>query len=120
MRLSRRKMLLGSAGVTLAGRNAGTAAFTGTTAFWERRVYGPGSVLPPEEALRRSGICPAWVRLVVEGTQYVIPFDSMESRTRAWDLFNTDPAWCVIRDRGNVRLSEVAVYPGGNIFEMSL
>jgi hypothetical protein len=75
----------------------------------ERRVYSAGSVLPPREVLERNGIRAASVRHTHRGTEYLIPFDSLEFRWNAWDRFNADPAWCAIRDQGNVRLREIVV-----------
>ena len=54
------------------------------------------------------------------GTAYTIWFASLEARVKAWDRFNTDEDWCVIRNGGTVALQEVQVYPAGKIFEMSL
>jgi len=97
---------------------AGTAAVATAAplAIHERRVYAPGSTLPPSEILSRHGIRPSSVK----GTEYLIPFASLEARTRAWDRFNTDEDWCAIRDAGSVAVEEIQVYPGGKIFEMSL
>jgi hypothetical protein len=53
---------------------------------------------------------------------FLIPFDSLELRARAWDRVNCDAGWIAIRKR--VRLSELkicrAAQPGGKIFEISL
>ena len=109
MRLTRREF-----GYAIAG-----TAFTATAAqppIHERRVYAEGSILPPPDILSRYGIRP----LSVTGTEYLIPFASLEARSRAWDRFNTDDVWCAIRDTGSVALNEISVYPGGKIFEMSL
>ena len=54
------------------------------------------------------------------GTAYSIPFASTEARVKAWDRFNADENWCMIRDAGTVALQEVQVYPAGKIFEISL
>jgi hypothetical protein len=103
MRVSRRTFALGLAGTALAGR-AGTRA-----RVLERRVYSAGSVLPPREVLERNGIRAASVRHTHLGAEYRIPFASLESRSKAWDRFNTDPAWCALRDQGAVHLLELAV-----------
>ena len=86
----------------------------------ERRIYAPGSVLPPPEVLQRHGIHPVSVKQQENGTAYSIAFASAEARVKAWDRFNGDQDWCVIRDAGTVALQEVQVYPGGKIFEISL
>lgn len=110
MRITRREFAYGIAGTALAA----TAAEPPLT--YERRVYAEGSTLPPPEILSRHGIRPISVR----GTEYLIPFASLEARTRAWDRFNTDDVWCAMRDAGRVALNEIQIYPGGKIFEMSL
>ena len=55
-----------------------------------------------------------------DGTVYLIAFDTLEARINAWDGFNADEDWRVIRDAGTVALEEVQVYPAGKIFEISL
>jgi hypothetical protein len=110
MRITRREFAYGIAGTALAATAAEAPR------IYERRVYAQGSTLPPPEILRRHGIRP----LSVKGTEYLIPFASLEARTRAWDRFNTDDVWCALRDRGSVALKEIQIYPGGKIFEMSL
>ncbi|HLH43943.1 MAG TPA: hypothetical protein VKV74_13215 [Bryobacteraceae bacterium] len=52
--------------------------------------------------------------------RFLIPFDSLEQRSQAWDRFNSDPEWALLR-RG-LRLTAMTIYrqPGGRIFEMSL
>ena len=110
MRITRREFAYGVAGTALA------AAAAEPPLIYERRVYAKGSTLPPPEILRRHGIRP----VSVKGTEYLIPFASLEARTRVWDRFNNDEDWCTIRDAGSVALKEISVYPGGKIFEMSL
>ena len=110
MRITRREFAYGIAGTALAATAAPRQL------IYERRVYAVGSILPPPEILSRHGIRPESVK----GTEYLIPFASLEARARAWDRFNTDDVWCAMRDAGSVRLKEVQVYPGGKIFEMSL
>jgi hypothetical protein len=118
MRISRREFACGIAGIAVA------AAAAQLPIIMERRVYSPGSALPPAEILHRYGIRPASVEPTQGGTAYRIPFASLEARVNAWDGFNTDEDWCAIRDAGNVALQEIRVYPpvypGGKIFEMSL
>ena len=114
MGFGRRELLFGFAGVATVGRAANPAQ------VFERRMYGAGSVLPPEKALHRSGIRRAWVRFALQGTEYGFTFDSLASRARAWDRFNADREWCVLRETGSVRVIEIELYPGGKIFEMSL
>ena len=101
MRITRREFAYGVAGTALA------ATVAGQPLIYERRVYAQGSTLPPPEILKRHGIRP----LSVKGTEYLIPFASLEARTRAWDRFNTDENWCRMRDSGNVTLQEMQIYP---------
>lgn len=52
--------------------------------------------------------------------RFLIPFDSLEQRSQAWDRLNSDPEWA--RVRAQLRLVETTIFrqPGGRIFEMSL
>ncbi|MDP8990052.1 MAG: hypothetical protein M3N41_08240 [Acidobacteriota bacterium] len=110
MRITRREFAYGVVGTALAATAAQPPL------LYERRVYAPGSTLPPPELLSRHGIRPVFVT----GAEYLISFASLEARAQAWDRFNTDEVWCAMRDAGNVALQEIQVYPGGKIFEMSL
>ena len=114
MRISRRAFACGLAGIAAAAD-----AFK-TPVINERRVYAPGSAVPPLEILHRNGILPLSIKQTQYGTAYLFAFGSLEARVKAWDRFNADDAWCAIRDAGNVALKEIRVYPGGKIFEMSL
>ena len=99
--MTRREFAYGMAGTALAATAAAPPL------IFERRVYAEGSTLPPPEILSRHGIRP----VSVKGTEYLIPFASLEARTRAWDRFNTDDVWCAMRDRGSVTLNAIQVYP---------
>ena len=115
MRISRRQFAYGIAGAAVLGSATGRPPVV-----IERRIYAHGSALPPPEILRRSGI---WLRSVTrtgDGTVYLLGFDTLEARAKAWDRFNADDDWCAIRDAGTIALQEVQVYPAGKIFEMSL
>jgi hypothetical protein len=101
MRITRREFAYGIAGTAVAATAAPAPLIS------ERRVYAPGSVLPPLEILWRHGIQP----VSVTGGEYLIPFASLEARARAWDRFNTDDVWCAMRDAGSVTLKEIQVYP---------
>ena len=101
MRITRREFAYGVAGTALAATAAESPP------LYERRVYAEGSTLPPPEILSRHGIRP----VSVKGTEYLIPFASLEARTRAWDRFNTDDVWCAMRDAGSVALKEIQIYP---------
>lgn len=115
MRTSRREFAWGIAGVAALG-----SATARLPIIVERRTYAHGSVLPPLKILRRNGIRPGSITRSDDGTHYLIVFDTLEARTKAWDRFNSDEDWCAIRNAGTVALEEVQVYPGGKIFEMSL
>jgi hypothetical protein len=114
MRISRRQFACGLAGFACL---APAAAARGHI---ERRAYAPGSVLPPTAILRRYGIHPASVKQQQNGTVYLMAFSSLEARVKAWDQFNADEEWCMLRDAGVVALREIQVYPAGKIFEISL
>lgn len=115
MRITRRELACGVAGIAAAVLMEGNPA-----GVRERRVYAPGSALPPGEILDRYGLRPESVQRTQDGTAYVIPFASLEARIKAWDRFNADEEWRAIRDTGTVTVRSVRFYPGGKIFEMSL
>ena len=110
MRITRREFAYGLAGTAVAAIGAQPPL------IYERRVYAPGSALPPPEILSRYGIRP----VSVKRTEYLIAFISLDARAHSWDRFNTDEDWCAMRDAGSVALEEIQIYPGGKIFEMSL
>ena len=91
------------------------------TRIFEMRAYrSPGRSL--DSIFRRNGIHPILCETSVNRIDYLIPFESLASRERAWTALNTDPEWIEMRAEAG-RLSEVAIYsryPGGKIFEMSL
>ena len=120
MRISRRQFACGLAGIASLGSATARPRAVVDQRIVERRIYAPGSVLPPAEILRRSGIRPGSIARTGDGTIYLIAFDSLEARVKAWDRFNADEDWGVIRDAGAVALQEVQVYPAGKIFEISL
>jgi len=73
--------------------------------LFELRVYGshPRAMLP---ILERHGIRPVLQRLGA----YLIPFESLEGRQRAWDAFNVDPDWHALREVGPLRVKEISLY----------
>ena len=107
MRISRRQFACGVAGIAALG-----SAPAQPPGVVERRIYAHGSVLPPPEILRRNGIRPKSIARAENGTGYLIAFDTMEARVKAWDRFNADEDWGVIRDAGKVALQEIRVYTG--------
>ena len=88
--------------------------------FFELRGYrGPISAHEQLEGiLAHAGLRP----VVLADLRFLVPFHSLEQRSRTWSALNCDPAWVAIRE--SVRLSEMTIYrvrqPGGRIFEMSL
>ena len=108
MRLSRREFTYAIAGIAATAATAATAS--NLPAIEERRVYAPGSTLPPLKILHRYGIHPKSFDGTPDGTAYLIEFASLEARVHAWDGFNTDQDWCAIRDAGNVALKEIRVF----------
>ena len=125
MRIGRRQFAWGIAGAAAVGTATACPPVVVDRrvvdqSIVERRIYAHGSVLPPREVLQRHGIHPASVKRQQNGTAYAIPFDTLEARVKAWDQFNTDEDWRVMRNAGTVALREVQVYPAGKIFEISL
>jgi hypothetical protein len=120
MRISRRQFACGIAGAAALGSRTARPPGVVDGRILERRIYALGSVLPPLEVLERHGIHPVSVKRRQYGVAYSISFASAEARVKAWDRFNADEDWCVIRDGGTVALREIQVYPAGKIFEISL
>jgi hypothetical protein len=49
-----------------------------------------------------------------EDLKYLIAFDSLEDRNRAWTLLDSDPEWSILRSEGEpVSVSEVTIYRVG-------
>ena len=78
-------------------------------AIFELRVYGshPRAM---QAILERHRIRPAVRESSGIGTAYLIPFESLEARQRAWDAFNADPDWHALRARGQVDVKEISLY----------
>jgi hypothetical protein len=74
-------------------------------AVFELRVYGshPRAM---HAVMERHGIRPVLRR---RGA-YLIPFESLETRQRAWDLFNADPDWQTLRADRPVHVKEISLY----------
>jgi len=87
--------------------------FVGNTdrraAIFEVRVYADPS-RAMQSILERHGIRPTLLKHSATGTAYLIPFESLGARQRAWDAFNTDPAWHAIRACAAVNLKEISLY----------
>jgi hypothetical protein len=89
-------------------------ALASSARYFELRAYtGSADV---QGILARFGLRPH----TLSPMRFLIPFDSLEQRSRSWDRFNSDPEWA--RVRAQLRLVETTIYrqPGGRIFEMSL
>jgi hypothetical protein len=82
--------------------------------YFELRAYAGSADV--ERIFLRAGLRPH----VLGRMRFLIPFESLEQRTQAWDRFNSDPEWALVC--GGLRLTETTIYrqPGGRIFEMSL
>ena len=70
--------------------------------LWELRSYrGAAPFLANHltEVFSRAGICP--LLLAPEGTDltYLIPFDDLTARDRAWTAVNADPQWTSARSQ---------------------
>jgi hypothetical protein len=75
----------------------------------EKRIYAKEGVLPSWELLVRSGVQRVSIHHSPRGAEYVMRFDTLESRARAWDRFNSDPEWCALRTQGSVQLLEMSI-----------
>ena len=86
--------------------------------YYELRVYRGAHRMHRHfvNVLVRSGIQP----IVLGRLKFLIPFDSLDQRNRAWTALNSAPQWTELRNQ--VRLTELMVYrhPGGRILERSL
>ena len=87
--------------------------------YFELRTYAGSADM--EGIFARAGLCAHRLGPM----QFLIPFDSLEQRSQAWDRFNSDSEWALVR--GGLRLTGMTIFvkssgrqPGGRIFEMSL
>jgi hypothetical protein len=83
----------------------GTAA-TNNTRIFELRVYHSG---PGIDILHRSNIHP----ILYSPTTYLIPFDSLAAREKAWTAFSADPEWIELRQSSRVR--NISLWKAANI-----
>jgi len=74
-------------------------------AVFEVRVYGSHPRAMPA-ILERHGIRP----VLQEPGAYLIPFESLEARQRAWDQVNTDPDWHALQAQGQISVKEISLY----------
>jgi hypothetical protein len=74
-------------------------------AVFELRVYGSHPRAMPA-ILERHGIRP----VLQEPGAYLIPFDSLEARQRAWDQVNADPDWHALQAHGQISVKEISLY----------
>jgi len=103
----------------------------GLRRYFELRVYHNSSSAilralherfagPETKIFARSGIHPVLYGDTLFGTDmpnltYLIPFDSLGAREKAWDTFNADPEWLKVREESNkngqlVSVSNVSIY----------
>ena len=108
MDLTRRQFgkLLGIAPAVISPVAAFTARLEGII---ERRVYDRAGAVPPEEILRRCGVHLLARENAGTDVALTIAFPSFAERVRAWDRFNSDPAWCALRTNRAVRLRELTI-----------
>jgi len=76
---------------------------------------------PETKIFARSGIHPVLYSSTIIGPDmpnltYLIPFDSLAAREKAWDAFNTDSEWLKVREESNkngqlVSVSNISIYP---------
>ena len=75
---------------------------------------------PESKIFARSGIHPVLYSSTVFGGEmpnltYLIPFDSLAAREKAWDTFGADPEWLKVREESNkngqlVSVSNISIY----------
>jgi hypothetical protein len=78
--------------------------------LFELRVYGshPRAM---HAVMERHGIRPVLRKRNAAGSAYLIPFESLQARQRAWDAFNADPDWQTLRAGGQVvDVKEISLY----------
>lgn len=99
--------------------------------YFELRVYHSSSSTilralherfagPETKIFARSGIHPVLYSSTVFGGEmpnltYLIPFDSLAAREKAWDTFSGDPEWLKVREESNrngqlVSVSNISIY----------
>jgi len=78
-------------------------------AIFELRVYAshPHAM---QAVLERHGIRPVLREPSATGTAYLFPFKSLEARQHAWDAFNADPDWHLLRAASQVNVKEISLY----------
>jgi hypothetical protein len=104
---------------------------TAARRYFELRVYHASSSTilralherfagPETKIFARSGIHPVLYGTTMFGGDmpnltYLIPFDSLGAREKAWDTFNADPEWLKVREESNkngqlVSISNISIY----------
>jgi hypothetical protein len=106
-------------GARLPARLRVPTALASSARYFELRAYAGSADL--QGIFARAGLRPH----ALGPMRFLIPFDSLEQRSHAWDRFNSDLEWA--RVRAQLRLVETTIFthssgrqPGGRIFEMSL
>jgi hypothetical protein len=66
---------------------------------WELRTYksAPALARSFDVIFPRAGIRPLWQRATGGVLTYLIPFENLTARDRAWTLLNADPDWTSAR-----------------------
>lgn len=83
-----------------------TLTITGTSpdkmreGLWELRTYraaNPALANRLDRVFRRAGIRPFSVKANGPDLTYVVPFENLAARHRAWTTLNADPEWTPLR-----------------------
>ena len=96
-------ILQGVAGVTLPATLAIPASMDRVrNRLWELRTYrGAGCMVESHFAavFERAGIHPTATRSSAGEIAFLIPFEDLAARERAWTLLNADPQWSGVQPR---------------------
>jgi len=87
---------------TLTGCAVAYPFARGKPCLFERRTYRgiePGLANYLAALFPRAGIYPLIQRETGASLEYLIPFQDLSARHRAWADLNTDPAWIATRPR---------------------
>jgi hypothetical protein len=128
---SRQMTVVGAAPYSPPGLPDAPADKAAARRYFELRVYHSSSSTilralhkrfagPETKIFARSGIHPVLYGTTMFGGDmpnltYLIPFDSLGAREKAWDTFNADPEWLKVREESNkngqlVSVSNISIY----------
>jgi len=128
---SRQMTVVGAAPYSPPGLPETPADKAAARRYFELRVYHASSSAilialhkrfagPETKIFARSGIHPVLYGTTMFGGEmpnltYLIPFDSLGAREKAWDTFNADPEWLKVREESNkngqlVSVSNISIY----------